>query len=154
MSPKIHKYNHHKRKLLSKNRDMMKNPPSFLYNKKIKLNKNQKRLKYKLDREYHWYSGMVKVANGRQQLKHDLKLVKNAYNLVLTKDDTPEKITLTNNELIKIYECQCEDCQHNINGPITDSSYETHYEAIEALEIAETIDANLKNNYEKWEYKY
>ena len=114
------KFNWHQKRFKDKQIALTKKPPKFLYRKNSNLNNRYKHLKSKLNKEHHWYSGMVQTSNGRTKLHHQIKKAITAYNHVLKYDNDEDVLT--------------------------------DYKAIEAIHQAELID--LKQNFEKWEYKY
>ena len=97
----------------------------------------------KLDKEHHWYNGMVQTSNGRSKLHHQIKKAIISYNDVLKYNNSEDK------QLI----CDCETCQNLFNTQtIIGKKFITNHKAINATEQAESID--LKQNFEKWDYKY
>lgn len=148
----MHKNNWHYRRYKDKQREIQKHAPTFLYQKQ-ELPDKYKRLKLKLNKERHWYDGMIQKSNGRNKLRHQLKQTKIAYNDVLKHDNSENNIALLDVELTTPFICDCENCISNFGSPtVIDTTFLTSVEAIEALEEAELID--LKQNFEKWEYKY
>lgn len=147
------KFNWHQKRFKDKQIALTKKPPKFLYRKNSNLNNHYKRLKSKLNKEHHWYSGMVQTSNGRTKLHHQIKKVITAYNHVLKYDNSDDYITLKGIMLVKPYICDCERCYDLFGGPaVIDEDVLTNHKAIEAIHQAELID--LKQNFEKWEYKY
>lgn len=147
------KFNWHHKKYRDKQRDLKKHPPRFLYSQKKPLNNHYQQLKNQLNTEYHWYDGMRQESNGRNKLRHQIKRAINAYNDVLKYDNSDEHIALTGGELVVPYVCDCENCIECFGEPIViDEMFLTNIKAIEAVYDADYID--LKQNFERWEYKY
>ncbi len=67
------KFNWHQKRFKDKQISLTKKPPKFLYRENSNLNNRYKRLKSKLNKEHHWYTGMVQTSNGRTKLHHQIK---------------------------------------------------------------------------------
>lgn len=134
---------------------------------KHRFEKKSRKLKKWVDKEtklldeIHWYSGMRKESTGRTALRNDLKQAVKAFNN-FKKENTfdytgyPENfeydIISGKEDYIDLYVCNCQDCQESF--PFIDETAYVYYSAIPHLEDFEYICGNLKNKYDKWEYKY
>lgn len=148
-----HKYtkpNWHRKRYQDKLRELEKRAPQWLI-----TSETHPIIKDKLMRERHWYDGMVLESTGRTRLHQDLKKTAQLYTQALKHDDSRERIVLLDSELYKDHWCSCSYCIDTFGEPIiVDTTYYTSDEAIQFLERAEMIDANLKQTYDKWEYRY
>ena len=154
----IHK-SRRKHKRHYKMREMEKRVPQVLYRKEngdyILNRKDYKELRQKLNRQKHWYSGMVKEANGRSNLHHDLKKVAKLYNQIFETEVTNNKLLDVISgqlPLVEVYECICDECQTRFGVRVSDETPNIDWSNCDRLEEAERID--LKGQYERWEYKY
>lgn len=126
---------------------------AYQYESIQQLPNKHKQIRQKLYRERHWYSGMIKESTGRSTLRNQIKKSIAAYNNVLKQDTSTNLITLSGNELVEVFICDCEDCLNMFGQPtVIDETLLTNHNAILAIEDAEKID--LKQDFERWEYKY
>lgn len=115
------------------------------------LKKSHRKIRDEIRKERHWFSDMVRECSGRSNLHQDLKQVAKYYNAALQEDTSVERLSLLNQDLEIIDECDCDTCLEQFGQPVVlDIDYKIPYQAIEHLRDAEWLDGLLKRRYERW----
>lgn len=147
------KKSYHQR-MKDKKRNYRKYPPRFLYRTRdgSNLTKEYKKLRDELNRDYGWYSGMVKESTGRATLHSDLRKLVTIYNQVFISDDLRTGVVFDGSSIEELTVCTCKDCQEGY--PVVESELKVSWDAYYSLVGADILSEKVKEEYSSWEYKY